>query len=374
MVVGLPMKILHVIRQFYPSIGGMEIYAHCLAKLQVQAGDQVAVLTLNRNYQDNSKLSNEEVIDDIQIHRIPFIGRRWYAVAPSCIRYLSGYDIVHIHGVDFFVDYLVLLKIFHRRKIVLHTHGGYFHTDKFMRFKKVYFNVVTRFILRGCDKIITVSGHDLELFSKINDNLVQIDNGVDIQKFKDINKNVDFGTLLYIGRIDKHKGIDDLLHVMCRLIQKGVPVTLKIVGPDAQGMRDQLEELSRELQLGDRVFFIGKTSEEDLKEHLSKAQLFVSASHYEAFGITAVEAMASGTPCVLNNIASFREFVDDNRSGRIVNFSDHKAAAEEIANLLNMRGQRYQMMSKHARKVSQRYSLEIAERKITSVYEGVIKQ
>ena len=67
------MKILHITRQFYPLIGGMENYVLNLAEQQIKNGHSVTVLTLNRSFVNNEKLSNYEKLDNgIEIYRIPF--------------------------------------------------------------------------------------------------------------------------------------------------------------------------------------------------------------------------------------------------------------------------------------------------------------
>jgi len=368
------MKILHIVRQFYPCVGGVENFVFCLAREQLKAGNKVAVLTLNKNFYNKKALSCEEMYEGIEIKRIPFWGSRRYPIAVSCVRYLNDYDVINIHCVDFFVDYLVFLKFLHKKKIILHTHGGYFHTRWLASIKKLYFNTISRLVLLGCDRVIAVSRHDFELFSKISDNLVRIDNGVDVEQFGAIYKDIEWGYLLYIGRIDEHKGLDNLINVLSILIKRGFKVRLKIIGPDWKGLRSHLEALADRLGIKDSVIFMGQLADEGLVKEISRAHIFVSASQYEAFGISAVEAMASGTPCVLNNIDSFKQFLDGGNRGFLTDFNDYEKSAKCITKILEMNRDSYNTMGLNAKEGTSQYSWHKVNKEVMKVYEKVLKK
>ncbi len=368
------MKILHIVRQFYPSVGGVQNVVLSLAKNQIKKGNRVSVLTLNIDFKDNKVLPPEERCEDISIRRISFFGSKRYPVALSCLKYIKDIDIVHIHCVDFFVDYLVLTKFIHKKKIVLHTHGGFFHTRWLSIFKRAYFNTITRLILRGCDKVIAVSKQDFDLFSKVTNNLVLINNGVEIEKYNALCKNIEFNMLLFVGRIDEHKGIDKLIRVIALLKETGVNVNLKIAGSAWKGTLSRLKYLANELMLQKYVIFLGQSSNDSLLEEMSKARIFVSASEYEGFGISAVEAMASGTICVLNDIPAFRELVEDKKTGFIVNYKDIQAAAKTIEYALGMNDNEYLSMANNAQIAVKKYSWDLAARKVFSVYEKILSE
>ena len=112
------MKILHIVKQFNPMIGGLENYVSNLAEQQIKNGHVVTVLTLNRSFVTNEKLSKFERLDNgVEIHRIPFFFSKKYAIALKAYTYLKDHDIIHVHAVDFFADYISLTKSFIRRKL-----------------------------------------------------------------------------------------------------------------------------------------------------------------------------------------------------------------------------------------------------------------
>ena len=136
------MKILHIVRQFYPMIGGIETYVLNLATRQYSDGHTVSVLTLNRNFINNDKLpENETHSSGLKIVRVPYCLSNKYPVAFSALKHVKNYDIINVHAVDFFADFIALTKFIHKKRIVLITHGGFFHTNWGYIFKKIYYTV-----------------------------------------------------------------------------------------------------------------------------------------------------------------------------------------------------------------------------------------
>jgi alpha-1,3-mannosyltransferase len=98
------MNIVHVVRQFYPAVGGFESVVRELASAQVAAGHRVRIVTLNRlfNAAYKSVLPTRYVIGSAEIVRIPFFGSPRYPLAPSVIKFIRDADVVHVHAIDFF--------------------------------------------------------------------------------------------------------------------------------------------------------------------------------------------------------------------------------------------------------------------------------
>lgn len=364
------MKILHIVRQFYPTVGGLQNYVLNLAENQVKLGHEVAVVTLNRSSMTGERLSDFEKTDSgISIYRIPYFGSTKYPIAFKVLKYLKGKDLINVHAVDFFADLLAITKIFHRKKLVLTTHGGFFHTPWAGTLKKIYFKVITRFTLMSYNVIIGCSDNDIKIFKKITKRIVKIENGVDVSKLNDLKKNPVKGELLYVGRIDVHKRIDLLIDVVSALTKMGENVILKIAGPDWKGLSPDLKKKAEQNKITERVEFLGSISDEQLLESYSTAQVFLSASEYEGFGISAVEAMASGTICVLNNIPSFYKLLKNKPFGRVVEFNDIENTAMVIKELINFELQEYSVLSEKAREYSKQFDWKEVSKQITNQYQ-----
>src|SRR5207248_6864212 len=116
----------------------------------------------------------------------PFIGSPRYPLALSAIKFIGDADIVHVHAIDFFFDYLAWTKPLHGRKLVVSTHGGFFHTGYAARAKQLYFNTITRLSLTWYDAVVAVSTPDYERFGRLRrSGMVCIENGVNVAKFAD---------------------------------------------------------------------------------------------------------------------------------------------------------------------------------------------
>ena len=124
------MRIVHVVRQFHPAIGGFESVVHELAATQVASGHVVRVVTLDRLFKTATPepLPAREMVAGIEIIRIPYFGFTRYPIAVSVLKHIRDADIVHVHAIDFFFDFLAWTKPLHGKRLVVSTHGGFFHT------------------------------------------------------------------------------------------------------------------------------------------------------------------------------------------------------------------------------------------------------
>ncbi len=328
------MKILHVTNHVYPCIGGIERYVEELCLDLIERGHECEVVCLDRCSNKREKLPEFEEYKGIRIHRIPFLDLRIYKLAPRILKFTRDCDVIHIHGLGFFSDFLTLTSFFHRKPLLLSTVGGVFHTPAHSSLKHFYFNVWCRLVLRKISAVLAVSKNDEKIFSKVVDRITYVPIGI---KFKNFipGERGEANTLLYVGRISKNKRIDNLIN-MIYFLEKRVPeITLRIVGEDWEGIKNGLEKMIEELGLKENVIFVGRVDNERLLEYYSRAKIFLSASEFESFGLTALEAMASGMTVVLNDIPAFREFVKDGENGFILDFSNSEEAAIKVANILD---------------------------------------
>ena len=107
---------------------------------------------------------------------------------------------MHVHGINFFFDFLAWTKPLHRRRLVASIHGGFFHSQSLRRAKQAYFKIVTRLAMTAYDKVVACSEHDAALFSPIGQGrVVTIENGIDTRKFAEASSPVDTVKLLDRG-------------------------------------------------------------------------------------------------------------------------------------------------------------------------------
>ncbi len=133
----------------------------------------------------------------------------------------------------------------------------------------------------------------------------------------------------YLGRLKKYKGVDLVVRAFA---QCGVPAAiLEIAG--AGEFRAELEQLAVHLGVADRVRFLGRIDETEKCALLRRAWATVFASPKEGWGITNLEAAASGTPVIASNSPGIRESVRHGETGFLVPHGDVAAMAESMRNL-----------------------------------------
>ncbi len=328
------LTVTHVVRQFYPAIGGLENFVLDLAKCQIEQGLKVKVVTLNQRYDTNEVLAENEEIDGIEVVRVPFKGSKKYPVAPSAFKQLKGSDVVHVHAIDFFVDFLAASKLLHKKPLVVSTHGGFFHTKFAQRLKKVYFNTVTRVSLSAANHVVSCSENDHELFSKLHPNKTTlIENGINTDKFAGAPSTHSNKQMLFIGRFSNNKRIDLLLDWFAQLNKHDPEFKLVIAGKDWDDNYAKLQSQVAKLGLSNSVEFVIEASEKQLASIVAKSSYVVSASEYEGFGMTIIECMAGGLIPVMSDIKSFSKILHATGCGSIVDFNDAQSAANWLSNI-----------------------------------------
>lgn len=368
------MRILHIIKQFYPAVGGVEQFTLNLCKQLIARGYQSDVVTFNVDFATGEKLEYFEKFQGINIHRIPFVGPHRYKVGFRSLQFLRDYDILHVHCIDSFIDYLALTKPLHRKPLVVSTHGGFFHSDWGLWFKKLYFRSITKLSLAAADKVICSSKADLKMFSSIAPKKsVLIYNGVNVEGFVMAKKDIQTGTVIYVGRTDENKRIDHLIKAVAVARSECPHIKLIIVGPDWLGIRPQLESLVRDLGIEENVHFAGACSHHELVEYLSRAHVFASASAYEGFGIAAVEAMSTGTVPVLNRIEPFREITENGEYGYLTDFEKPEIGARTLVNVLTSDLDELKSLGEKAREKASRFSWNTVVKEFDDVYRGIVR-
>ncbi len=327
------MRVLHVVRQFYPSIGGLENFVQCLVLEQLQAGVQAEVLTLDSVFSQKTAagLAHSEQVGPIPVQRISWRGSYKYPLAPAVLGHLKGYDIIHVHGVDFFADFLALTRCFHGHRLVLSTHGGFFHTPFAGTLKKIFFNTVTRLSLQYYSQVYACSEGDYQLFAPLCETKLRlIENGVDIKKFADAGSKQPSKVFVFIGRFSDNKRLDQLINTFAALKQKAPDYRLLIIGNDWDNNQAGLSEQIHRLDLGSTVSIDTGLDNAAIRNRLSEVSFIISASEYEGFGMTLVEGMSAGLLPVAGRIPSFERIVSQSGVGLLVDFQDPSIAAITI--------------------------------------------
>jgi alpha-1,3-mannosyltransferase len=369
------MKILQLTRQFLPAQGGMESVVEGLSAALQRNGHTVQVATLRLLFATGAMAPAQSVEAGLLVRRMRHWGSRRYPVAPSALRAVRGYDLVHIHAIDFFVDYLSLLRRLHRIPLVVSTHGGFFHTERARAFKEMYFKTVTRRSLRGVGAVVCVSQHDRERFSQIvpPGHIRVIENGVNIDGLWSLKKRVEPGLVVGISRLAENKRVYKVLEAMALLKHRFPRLRLEWVGADFGGMRAPLERLVVELGLSGRVRFLGAASREELQRLLQRAHLFVSASSYEGFGLSTIEAMSASTVVLVTAVGAHPDVVQDGVSGFLMD-QEATGLPSHMERVLSLPVTKLAQIGEAAQAATQRFSWSRIAPQYEQLYGQVLDQ
>ena len=327
------MFIVHVVRQFHPGVGGLENVVLELATAQAAASNRVRVVTLDQLFHaaNRQKLPTTEILDGIEIVRIPYFGSSRYPIAPSVVRHIKGADLVHVHAIDFFFDYLAWTKPIHGRTLVASTHGGFFHTGYAAWLKRRWFSTVTRLSMKFYAGIAAVSASDFEQFRAIRPKgIVCIENGVNVSKFYDASAASFQKSILSIGRFAKNKRIDLLIDFVRALRRYDPAWKLTIAGRPGDLTVEDVSALIERAGLRDAVSLIASPADATVKALMRNSSFLASASDYEGFGLTAIEGMSAGLIPLLSDIPPFRRLVANTGLGMIVDYTAPDTGARSL--------------------------------------------
>lgn len=359
------MKVLHVSHHFSPCIGGTEKYIMDLCLASKKNGIQTEVVCLDKCSGSKKKLKKTEIIQGIKVTRIPFINLKLYKIATKISEHLKDFDLIHVHGIGFFSDYIIAKKQEHKKPVIISTHGGIFHTNKKNLIKKFYHNYWLNYHLKKADKIIADSENDFEQYKKISDKVILVQNAVDTKKFEFKGKK-NFNKCVFVGRLSKNKRIDLLIDRFSETQGK----TLEIIGEDFDKLKKELEKKIKENKMEKRIFFRGKISEKELIKKVKQAGFHLSASEYEGFGMTVIESMASGTISVLNDIKAFRELVKDKENGYLIDYTKKGL----LKKTLEKKEAELNKVSKQCIKKAKNYSWKKKVKEIEKIYKNCINK
>ncbi|MGO8060317.1 glycosyltransferase [Rhizobium leguminosarum] len=323
--------IVHVVRQFLPNRGGLEDVVANLARQTVRRGYRVRVVTLDSLFTaPEDKLPLREDIDGIEVVRIPWFGTSRYPLAPHVFRHLADADLVHVHAIDFFFDALAWGRLLHGKPMIVTTHGGFFHTQKYATIKKIWFRTLTRASAMAYRRVVCCSASDLKQFSEIVPDSLLIENGADIGKFADTASRRAKRRIVTIGRFSVNKRLDHLLDAVTTLKTRDPEWHLDIVGAESDLNRADVEGAIESRHLSGRVTLHVSPENDTIRRIIAEASIFASASEYEGFGLVALEAMSAGLLPVLNANDAFATLATRHPVLMLADFTNPERAAKAI--------------------------------------------
>ena len=184
--------------------------------------------------------------------------------------------------------------------------------------------------------------------------------------------------ILYVGRFDERKGIETLVRAFALLKERDLKnIKLMIVGGSSANMPDgaergRIENIVNELGLKDSTIFVGRIGHDVLPLYYTAADVCVIPSHYEPFGLVAIEAMACGVPVVASNVGGLKFTIIPEETGLLVEPKDVEAFAEGIQRILFDDLWVRKMRKQASANVNQRFSWTGVAIQLSELYRHVL--
>ncbi len=338
------------------------------SRLKINKNKPVDVDGINTYYFRN--LSNYLSKNNITIpYYLPFIA----------IKKIKDFDIIHIH------EHRTLLAIithYYAKKYnvpyILQAHGSIPTTIGNQNQKRIFDTLWGNKILKGASKLIAVSNIEVNQYKQIgvpDEKIVNIPNGIDIESFKFLPKKGTFKqkynisekhVVLFLGRLNKIKGIDFLIKSYAELASEVDDLILVLAGPD-DGFKDKAELLISQLNLNN-VKFIGYISGIDKFAAYLDADVLVYPSSFEIFGLVPFEAIMCGTPVIVTDNCGCGELIKESRSGYIIKYGDVNSLKEKMRNILKNPQRGNEFVDNGKKFVYENLSLESTVKKIEKIY------
>jgi glycosyltransferase involved in cell wall biosynthesis len=323
------MKVLMVISQFLPMIGGAEKQAKLLAQALIKRGITVGIVTGWWKFGTHRK----EVIDGISVFRnfccwgifglkrnraIRMVGGLIYmtSLAAYLFFHRREYDILHVHQVLYpaFVSTLIGKGIL--KKPVLAKMGCSGLTSDIKNIRHFPLGgLQLRYLIKKMDYLVTVNkegGEEFHALGYPSGRILSIPNGVALPS----DGKGKYDQVLFVittVRLDKQKGIDILLKAWARVVTNENNLNLLIIGKGPH--ERELKDLCQSLGISDSVKFMGEVIQ--VEEHLKKSDIFVLASRAEGMSNSLLEAMSHGLTCIATNISGNAELMGMGENSRI---------------------------------------------------------
>lgn len=186
--------------------------------------------------------------------------------------------------------------------------------------------------------------------------------------------------LLFVGRLEKRKGIEVLLKALPNLLQTYKNLKVRIVGKNDilndKGVtyEDDFKTHHSSEDWFDRVRFLGEIEDSSLLSEYNECDIFVAPSLYESFGLIYLEAMRAGKPCIGCNVGGIPEVIDDGVTGILVEPGSVSSLQNAIAKLVDNEQLRKEMGKLGRTRFEEQFKVEVFASRIEEAISKNIKK
>jgi glycosyltransferase involved in cell wall biosynthesis len=355
------MRILQVIPYFYPAFafGGPVQVVYDISKKLVERGHDFVVYTTDAKDVSSRLDNNSGEIDYAQVHyfrNISMVPVKMFKlfVTPSLLstvkKDIRSFNIIHLHEYRTFQN-IVLAHYAKKYGIpyVIHAHGSLPRVTAKRNLKWFYDVLFGYSLLRGASKVIALGQMEAKQYIAMGvaeEKIEIIANGIDLSQYvklpkkgffqKKFNLPADKKIILYLGRINKTKGIEFLLKAYAHFINamKFEDTLLVIAGPD-DGYLDTVKHITKSLKISDNVIFTGILTEKEKISAYVDASIVVNVEPKNVFGLVPLEAAACTTLVIVSKGNAISSEVNQGKFGFSVSYNDVSELAGIMEKIFN---------------------------------------
>jgi glycosyltransferase involved in cell wall biosynthesis len=297
---------------------------------------------------------------------------------------LREFDIVHIHEFRTFLS--VMTSDLCRRysvPYILSSHGALLPFFQKQGIKKIFDLIFGKKILEGSSAFLAVSESEASQYEKMGaerEKVHIVPYGIDVSRYLktrgegSFRKKYGIGKsplILFVGRINRIKGLDFLIEAFARLKQVQPHSMLAVVGTN-DGYLEELRNIVSSNTLNDSVIFTGTVSEDEKMQAYADADIFVYTSRYEVFGMSPVEALLCGTPSIIAKGSGLFDLLNKIDYPYAVEFGECDGLLRLIVKVLNDEKESASITKKAAEFLKNEIDIPVISERIFEVYRKVL--
>lgn len=347
------MKILFVSDTYYPHINGVYYFVCRIGPMLQDKGHQIAIIAPSATMS-----SSRKQIDELDVYGLPSFSVLFYRTIrlpfPLFQKYriskiIEGFkpDIIHIQ--DHFLISKAVVQVNKKWNIPVIATNHFMPENvtvlvRGQRWKKLVENFMWKDFSKVFNqaKIVTTPTETgVQIIQKrLKVEAIAISSGIDLERFNPYGEThwikekynlPDKPVLLYVGRLDPEKHIEEILQSVAVAARK-VDFCFVVVGKGIS--KKNLEQLAIELGIADRVIFSGFVPDEDLPFFYKLSRCFVIASIAELLSLVTLQAMASGLPIIAVDAGALSELVMEKMNGFLYKEGDILTLAQRIGEII----------------------------------------
>ncbi|MDR5590308.1 N-acetyl-alpha-D-glucosaminyl L-malate synthase BshA [Christiangramia sp. SM2212] len=364
----------------YPTFGGSGVVATELGLALSRRGHEVHFVTYKQPVRLET-ISSHIRFHEVNVPEYPLFHYQPYELALSSklVNVIRNYgiEVLHVHYAipHAYAGYMAK-KMLEEEGISIPMVTTLHGTDITLVGNHPFYKPAVTFSINNSDFVTSVSDslkEDTMKFFEVRKEIEVIPNFIDVSKFKqktftdcqrELMAHDDEKIITHVSNFRKVKRVEDVVKVFYE-VQKNIKARLMMVGEGPE--RETAEKLVRELDIRDRVLFLGQSNEID--KILCFSDLFILPSETESFGLAALEAMVHSVPVISSNTGGLPEVNVDGYSGYLHDVGDVEAMSKSAISILG-NNDKLVMFKKQAREAAEKFDVN----QIVPMYEDLYEK